>query len=131
MRFPYAIKMDEVFGTHRCATVDDARFVKMNMGLDQPRTGEASPGVVNLGLASERVLEGDDTTLSAPISIGSPDGRSARRALRTIRSTWDSLGLDVGRFDQRPPFLDLGLLMSSQRFCSLLLRWRNFLTEVG
>src|SRR5260370_26635190 len=66
-----------------------------------------------------------------PISMSSPDDRSARRALRTIRSTWVSLGLDVGRFDQRPPFLDLGLLMRGQRFCGLLLRWRNFLTEVS
>src|SRR6516164_7629399 len=68
---------------------------------------------------------------STPISMRSPDDRSARRALRTIRSTWDSLRLDVGRFDQRPPFLDLGLLMCGQRFCGLLLRWRNFLTEVS
>jgi hypothetical protein len=38
----------------------------MNVSLDQPRTGEASFGVINLGLASERVLEGDDTTLLHP-----------------------------------------------------------------
>jgi len=28
-------------------------------------------------------------------------------------------------------FLDLGLLMRGERFRGLLLRWRNFLTEVG
>jgi hypothetical protein len=39
---------------------------KMNVGLDQPRTGEASLGVINLGFASERVLEGDDATLFHP-----------------------------------------------------------------
>ena len=33
--------------------------------------------------------------------MSSPDDRSARRALRTIRSTWVSLGLDVRRFDRR------------------------------
>jgi hypothetical protein len=38
----------------------------MNVGFDQPRTGETSFGVINLGLASERVLEGDDTTLFNP-----------------------------------------------------------------
>ncbi|HEX9424092.1 MAG TPA: hypothetical protein VF899_12685 [Pyrinomonadaceae bacterium] len=38
----------------------------MNVGLDQPRTGEASLGVINLGFASERVLEGDDATLFHP-----------------------------------------------------------------
>src|SRR5215470_14602754 len=63
--------------------------------------------------------------------MSSPDDRSARRALRTMRSTWDSLGLNVGRFDQRPPFFDLGLLMRGQRFRGLLLRWRNFLTEIS
>ena len=38
----------------------------MNVGLDQPRTGEASLGVINLGLARERMLEGNDTTLFHP-----------------------------------------------------------------
>ena len=38
----------------------------MNMGLDQPRTGEASLGVINRGFASERVLEGDDAALFHP-----------------------------------------------------------------
>ena len=38
----------------------------MNVGLDQPRTGEASLGVVNLGLASECELEDDDRTLFRP-----------------------------------------------------------------
>src|SRR5438067_7697195 len=33
--------------------------------------------------------------------MSSPNDRSARRALRTIRSTWVSLGLDVRRFDRR------------------------------
>src|SRR5262249_18709443 len=56
----------ERFAVLRCATIDDPRFVKMNVGLDQPRTGEASLGVINLGLASESALEGDDTTLFHP-----------------------------------------------------------------
>src|SRR5919108_3388969 len=68
---------------------------------------------------------------STPISMSAPDSRSARRALRTIRSTWDSLGLDVGGLDQRPPLVDLGLLMRGQRLRGLLLRRRNFLTESG
>jgi hypothetical protein len=38
----------------------------MDVGLDQPRTGEASLGVINLGLASERGLEGDDATSFHP-----------------------------------------------------------------
>jgi hypothetical protein len=38
----------------------------MDVGLDQPRTGEASLGVINLSSASERVLEGDDTALFHP-----------------------------------------------------------------
>ena len=38
----------------------------MDVGFDQPRTGEASLGVINLGFASERVLEGDDTAVFHP-----------------------------------------------------------------
>ena len=38
----------------------------MNVSLDQPWTGEASFGVINLGLAGERGFEGDDTTLLHP-----------------------------------------------------------------
>jgi hypothetical protein len=36
------------------------------VGFDQPGTGEASLGVINLGLASERGLEGDNTALFHP-----------------------------------------------------------------
>ena len=38
----------------------------MDVSFDQPRTGEASLGVENLGLASKRVFEGNDTALFHP-----------------------------------------------------------------
>src|SRR2546430_5746438 len=65
-----------------------------------------------------------------PISTISFDGRSARRALRTIRSTWDSLGFDVGCPDQRPPLLDLGLVERGERLRGLLLAGWYLLAEI-
>src|SRR3954454_11511173 len=65
-----------------------------------------------------------------PMSRSSPDERSARRALRTMRSTnQHSLDLDVGCLDQRPPFLDLRLLVGSERLRSLLVGGRNLLAQ--
>src|SRR4029450_9353 len=67
---------------------------------------------------------------STPISTISFDGRSARRALRTIRSTWDSLGFDVGCLAQRPPLLDLGLVERGERLRGLLLAGWYLLAEI-
>src|ERR1700730_4790367 len=43
----------------------------------------------------------------------------------------DSLCPDVRCLDDRPPFLDFGLLKSAKRFGRLLVAPQNFLTEVG
>jgi hypothetical protein len=39
--------------------------------------------------------------------------------------------LDVGRLDDRPPFLDLGLVTGAKRFRRLLFARRDFLAHVG
>src|SRR5262249_10623189 len=42
-----------------------------------------------------------------------------------------SIGFDPGGLDDRPPFFDLGLLISAQRLRRLLRRRRNFLALIG
>src|SRR5258708_6761026 len=39
--------------------------------------------------------------------------------------------LDAGRLNDRPPFLDLGLLVCTERLGTALLGWRNFLALVS
>jgi hypothetical protein len=46
-------------------------------------------------------------------------------------SARDSFSLDARGLDDGPPLLDLGLLESAQRLGSLLLAWRNTLSEIG
>src|SRR5258708_5127539 len=43
----------------------------------------------------------------------------------------NSVRRDVGRLDDRPPFLDLGLLVGAERFGGLLVAWRNLLAQIG
>jgi hypothetical protein len=43
----------------------------------------------------------------------------------------DSFSLDARGLDDGPPLLNLGLLESAQRLGSLLLAWRNTLSEIG
>src|SRR4051794_25059375 len=38
--------------------------------------------------------------------------------------------LDVRRLDDRPPFLDFGLLERRERFRCLLVAWENLLTQI-
>src|SRR3954471_21810876 len=68
---------------------------------------------------------------ATPISVGSSDAPPARRALRMIRSTRRSFGLDVGALDDRPPFLDLGLVEGGEPVGALLLRRRDLLPQIG
>src|SRR5262245_64489810 len=72
---------------------------------------------------------------SMPISNGPSDKRSDSRALRMTRSTSPpprfSFGLDVGGLDQRPPLVDLGLVVRGECLCGLLLARRNLLAESG
>jgi hypothetical protein len=42
-----------------------------------------------------------------------------------------SFRLDAGLPDDRPPFFDLGLLVSSKGLWRLLFPWENFHTEIG
>ena len=51
--------------------------------------------------------------------------RSESRALRTISSTRAHFDLDVGGLDQRPPFLDLRLVVGGECGRGLLLGWRR------
>src|SRR6476620_472629 len=70
--------------------------------------------------------------LAMPMSIGPSAGRSESRALRMTRSTDQSLlGFDVGGLDQRPPLVDLLLVMDGERLRALLLARRNLLAEAG
>src|ERR1700730_12594187 len=63
----------------RGAAIDDARFVEMDVALDQPGAGEAPFGIVNLPLGSESWLNCCDTTIfHADID---------RRALRPVGKT--------------------------------------------
>jgi len=48
-----------------------------------------------------------------------------------VRSVYRSLRLDAGRLDDRPPFLDLGLLQRGERFRRLLLVREYLLREIG
>src|SRR5262249_33958309 len=67
--------------------------------------------------------------LSMPMSSGPSAMRSASSALRMTRSM--SLRPDGRRLDQRPPFLDLGLVVGGERRGGLLLGRRNLLAEIG
>src|SRR5438270_71712 len=42
-----------------------------------------------------------------------------------------SFALDVGGLEDRPPFLNFGLVECAERLRRLLVRWENFLTQVS
>ena len=81
--------------------------------------------------AYDRVVPGGDICGAAKHSVSrSPRRRSIGSTSRRIRGTEfmqyrrranGLLRLDVGRLDDWPPFLDLGLLQSGERFGRLLL----------
>src|SRR6188508_3825359 len=50
----------------------------------------------------------------------------ASAAANSILMISSSLRLDARRLDDRPPFLDVGLLLRGKAFRILLLAWRNF-----
>ena len=52
-------------------------------------------------------------------------------SLPGVNVSASSLTLDVGGLDDRPPFVDLGLVEGSERFRRLLLARRNLLPEIG
>src|SRR5262249_18521523 len=75
----------------------------------------------------------------------SPDSRHPGRTVHSTRSAnWRYLGcvvalevrrrtllcLDARRLDDRPPFLDLGLVEGSQPLRRLLVAWHNLITQV-
>src|SRR5262245_53128259 len=58
-------------------------------------------------------------------------GEVSRHRFLKYRQRSDSFRLDVRRLDDRPPFLNLGLLISTQRLRRLLLARRDFEPLVG
>jgi hypothetical protein len=54
-----------------------------------------------------------------------PDANVAAKAARDPYRKSASFGLDVGRLDDWPPFLDFRLLKRAERFRRLLVAWKN------
>src|SRR5436190_16372036 len=73
--------------------------------------------------------EGDDSRTVA--RIFSDDRLDFSGNVRPPSLSTNSLGLDVRGFDQRPPFLDLGLMECAQRLGRLLLAWIYLLAKLG
>src|SRR4051794_3936837 len=83
---------------------------------------------------SGAVPAGKPTRMRAVVSgelvcANAPELSSNRASARIVRMSL--LRLDVRCLDDRPPFLDLGLLVSAERLRGLLLARRNLQTDVG
>src|SRR5262249_7773088 len=99
----------------RRAAVDDAGLVEMGVGLDQPRTGQASLRAVDFRLGDEAVLDRDDAAL-VHADVEQPARRPVGKTCVVDDEIHErSLGLDVGSLDQGPPLLDLGPLVRGER----------------
>src|SRR5215813_1494173 len=71
------------------------------------------------------------TATAAGVSAASVWWSNRSQAVPRRSEVAFSLGLDVRGLDDRPPFLDLGLVMSEQCFRRLSVTRGNVLAEVG
>ena len=148
-----ALDRAELAALLRRAAVDDARLVEMDVRLDQARADEVPPGVIDLRLGGQAALDRGDAALrdadihgSVRGTIGEP--RVADDEVHSFMrgrifcgkpevhfsgkcSDRPSLGFDVGGLDQRPPLLDLRLVVGGERLGGLLLARRNLLAEAS
>src|SRR5262245_5068478 len=85
----------------------------------------------SLSLVAASAGDGADTAIAPNTVIAARTLLLNRLMVPSRVAVIGSLALHVGRLDDRPPFLDLGLLIRGQRRGRLLVGRRDLLAEIG